>query len=146
MINEGLIHIEGKLSGFSEFESMLDDLPTRVVNRVLQQATTGAMREAEPAMIDAVPEHKDKQSAASQQYGDARSNIKVEALKNVHKGQKGARITTGNAFWLYFYEIGTRHQPARPFFANTFRSLIDTVLSYLADKIGEGIERQAIEK
>ena len=68
------------------------------------------------------------------------TNLKIETKKNVTSTQKGAVISTGNAFWAWFYEFGSRHQPARPWFRPAFAASVDQVLAALKDRLGNGIE------
>lgn len=133
----------GKVSGFKEFSALLKELPRNVENRVLQDATNKAMRAALPQMKAAAPVHKEDRSSASKQYGTLKQNIRVSRLKRVRKGQKGTRIHTGNAFWGFIYEMGSRYQPARPFFAPAFRAMQTTIINVLGVEIGKGIEREA---
>lgn len=133
----------GDLKGFDEFDKKLRELPTKVENRVLQKSVSSAMRSIRSDMVQAAPKHIDERSPASKAYGTIKQNIKVKRLRRVRKGQKGARIDTGKAFWAVFYELGTRHQRARPFFAPTFRRLTDRILRVLGEELGKGIENEA---
>ena len=134
---------ETKLHGFEEFDRLLKDLGPRVGNRVLQGAVTGAIREGAKEIRKVAPQHLDKQSPASKKYGPLRKNIKVKRLRRVRPGEKAARVDTGNAFWGVMYELGTRHQPARPWFANAFRKARENIIKNLADRLKKGIEKEA---
>lgn len=137
------MRLDHKFKGFNEFEKLLKELPRNVENKVLQTAVTGTLREIKPEMKAAAPRHMDEQSPASKKFGSTRQNIRVFRLKRVPKGQKAARIDTGNAFWSLIYELGSRFQPARPWFAPTFRKCQERMLDILGRKIGEGIEKEA---
>lgn len=135
-----------KTSGFNELDRLLSELPQRVENRVLQKAVTGALREEKKNFQSAAPRDEDGQSAASKLYGRGYKNIKISRIKRLKKGMRGARITTGNAFWLLIYELGSKYQPARPWFAPTFRGAAERIIASLSRKIGEGITKEALRK
>lgn len=134
--------LHSNLRGFEDMDKALAALPQRVENKVMQRAVTRALRPARQAIREETP-IGDTRSPASKEYGRARSNIRLHRLRKVKKGSKGARITTGRAFWLMFYELGTRYQPARPFFARAFKRMQEAILKDLAKELGEGIEREA---
>ena len=138
--------VSGTLTGFNDFEKLLKELPTRVQKKILQKSVTGAMREIRTDMRNAAPRDENGQSQASKEYGRLRKNIKVVKLKKTKPGEKGARITTGNAYWGYFYELGTRFQPARPWFRTQFASVQGKALKKLGELIGDGIEQEARKK
>lgn len=132
-----------KLEGFNEFDKLLKELPRSVENKVLQNATLKAMRSALPDVKAAAPRHTGEQSDASKKYGTLRKNIRVIRLRRVAKGQKGARIDTGNAFWGFILELGSRFIPAMPWFAPAVRKSNGKILDTLGKEIGLGIEREA---
>lgn len=133
--------IEYKTEGFTELEAMLRALPQNVENRVLQNATIGAMRSIRKDMQAAAPV-SERQSIASQTYGRLKFNIGAERKRKRRRGSRGAAITTGDAFWAYFLEKGTRYMPAQPFFRRAFESLIPKVLDDLRIRLQKGIEKE----
>lgn len=134
----------GTISGFDELERKLRDLPQSVENRVLQRAVTTAMKEGLVAVRQAAPVHRAFQSAASKKYGTLKKNLRVRNSKRDRKkGQRGAFLSTGQAFWGFFSEFGTRNQPARPWFAPAFRRSSGRIIKVLGDILGAGIEREA---
>lgn len=137
------IKIEAELSGFDEFDNLLKKLPERVEKRVLQKSVNKALRSSQKAFKAAAPRHTGEQSPASKEYGTGRKNIKVKKLRRVRKGQKAARLDTGNAFWLYIYEKGSRYQPARPWFLQAFQKSREAILNVLRDELGKNIESEA---
>ena len=132
-------------TGFNEFDKLLKELPKRVENKVLQAAVTGALRDERKNFVAAAPRAEEGQSAASKTYGRGYKNIKIVRIRRLKKGMRGARITTGNAFWLLIYEIGSRFQPARPWFLPTFRAAVERIIGSLGKRIGEGIKREALK-
>ncbi len=133
------------LKGFEGLEASLRELGPEVGNTVVQSAVTSAARVGAKEVKAATPEHTGPVSPSSAKYGTAKQNVKVKRLKRVPPGTRGARIDTGNAFWTVFFDRGTRHQPARPYFANAFQRASDAMLSVLGKKLGQGIEKAAIK-
>lgn len=129
--------------GFTEFGKLLNQLPAHTENRILQTATREALREQLPSIKAAAPRHSGERSQASKQYGTLLSNIRVARLRRVKKGEKGARVSTGRAFWGFIYEMGSRYQPARPWFTPAFTRAENEMVKSLAKKIGDGIEKFA---
>ena len=137
------MNLSHRFNGFDQFSKLLRELPQNVENKIVQGAVTAAMREGRKAVRAAAPVYMDKQSLASKLYGTTKKNIRVVRLKRVQRGQKGARIDTGNAFWSLFYQLGTRYQPARPWFDVAFRAAQGSIVKVLIDQIGAGIEKEA---
>ncbi len=134
----------GKLEGFSDFDKLLRQLPQRIENNVIQGAATGALRIGAKAVKSRAPVHLEFQSAASKKYGPLKVNIKVKQSKrDRQKGQRGAYITTGDAFWGYIYEKGSRYQTARPWFLPAFTGAVPAMLKEVAKRLGDGIIREA---
>jgi HK97 gp10 family phage protein len=132
---------EGKLEGFDALRKILKELPANVEKRVAQRAALASLRETKAEFVAAAPKSNER-SQASLEYGQLHKNIKISRKKRVDKGQKGAVIHTGNAFWGYIYEKGSRYQPARPWFLPTFTKVREKILSSLSTKIGEGIIKE----
>lgn len=131
-----------RLDGFKELDRLLHDLPPNVQNKVLQSAVTGAIGEGKKEIINAAPVGIDP-SPASRQYGPLKANIRVARVRSPNPGQRGASVSTGNAFWGAFYELGTRHQPARPWFGQAFARATSKMLDELKKRLGDGIEKEA---
>lgn len=138
--------VKGDLTGFEEFERLLNELPLSVEKKVLQNAVNKSLREIRKDIAAAAPVDENGQSAASKEYGRLSKNIRVQKLKQVRRGEKGARIHTNNSFWGFLYEFGTKYQPARPWFLPKFTSLEERILSNLGKELGKGIEEQAGKK
>jgi len=132
-----------KLSGFNELDKLLTQLPRGVENKIMQNAVTKAMRSALPDVRAAAPRHTGEQSPDSKKYGPLRKNLRVIRLRRVNKGQKGARIDTGNAFWGLILELGSRYIPASPWFGPAFRKANTKIIKTLGDELGKGIEAEA---
>lgn len=134
----------GSLDGFEGLEANLKALPTRVENRVLQGAVIEALKPTRDRIRKAAPKSRDgDRSPSSKLYGRLSQNIRIMRLKKVNKGQKGARIHTGRAFWGMMLELGTRYIAAKPWFSPVFRQDVDAIIGRLGRALGAGIEREA---
>lgn len=134
----------GKVEGFEQFGRMLNELPKTVENSILQQATRETLKDVVlKPLKNAAPRHQADRSPASKQYGTLLSNIRVTNLKSKRRGERGAVVHTGNAFWGFILEKGSRYIQAKPWFLPTFNSRQSEMIQTLGEKIGTGIEREA---
>lgn len=137
------MRFEMKLEGTRELDSLLARLPERLEKRVMQNAVSGAARVAARDIRKAAPRGEPPRSAASERYKPLHKNIRVRAIRGIKApGVKGARISTGDAFWGLFYELGTRFQPARPWFGPAFDGARNKALSELIVRIRKGVHKE----
>ena len=131
------------LHGFDAFDRLLNKLSENVEHKVLQSAASAGARVLAKEIKTRAPEGKGKQSSASKTYGYLKSNIIVQVLRRKkRKGIRGSRVNTGDAFWSWFLEFGTRYMPARPF----IRPAVDAKQNEAVEKmrviLSRGIERE----
>ncbi len=138
--------IQIKMTGAAELATKLREMPAKLERQALQEATLEAMREVLPEMRDAVPQDEYERSAASIKYGTTRENLQAVKMTNPGRNKKGARIDTKDAFWQWYYNFGSRHQPARPWFAQRFRDISQKVIDKFTADIGKAIEELWAEK
>lgn len=132
------------VNGFGEAALLLKELPSRVENRVLQQATTKAARVIAREVRASAPKGKGEQSPSSQKYGRLSRNIGVQALRKAkRRGQRGSRVWTKNAFWALFLEFGTKFIQPRPWFRPAVDRSKDKATEVLAEELAIGIDREA---
>jgi HK97 gp10 family phage protein len=131
-----------RTGGFEEARRLLRQLPQNIEQRVVQGATLAGARELRKAVRAAAPMGKEP-SEASAQYGRLKQNIRVIRLKRVPRGSKGARVWTFHAFWGYFLEFGTKHQPARPWLEPAIASAQSAAFDKMRQALVLGIEREA---
>jgi hypothetical protein len=95
---------------------VLKQLPDRIAQRVLQNATAAGARVVLKVGKQKAPKHEGRQSPASARYGTIVENLAVQNMASL-KGTTGARLAGLDPERLLgeFYELGTAHQPARPF-------------------------------
>jgi HK97 gp10 family phage protein len=135
--------VDIKVGGLERLDRVLRQLPVRIERRVLQSAVTSAVRVGRAAIKRSAPKGRDVSSVQKKYgYGKLNKELRVIRLKRTKKNEKMARVDTGKAFWALFYEKGTRHQPARPFFAKAFEGAEGKMIQKLSERIKEGIERE----
>lgn len=139
------MRVKGEIKGGKEAAKLLDELPEKITNRVIQAAVMGAAREGAKGIRASAPTAKEP-SDASKKYGPLRKNIRVSRLKPRGRNERGAKIHTGNAFWGFIYEIGSRFQPARPWFKPRFESDRQKILGRLVELIKSGFDREVKRK
>lgn len=135
-----------KLTGAAELAKKLREMPIKLEKQSLQVSVLKALDEVLPEMIQAVPEHANEYSTNSKKYGTTKQNLRVVKIRQTGRNMKGARIDSGNAFWQIWYNLGSRHQPARPWFASKFRSLAQKIIDAFSQDVGQEIERLWAEK
>lgn len=133
------------VSGFKEANQVLKGLEDAMRDRVLQQATfagAGVIRDEVKANAPRGGTGK-KRSPKSKQFGRLRLNLKIRPMTKMPPNVKGALIVTGKSFWGLFYERGTAHQPARPFFRPAFDRMKDAALAKVGAALFKAIDREA---
>jgi len=135
-----------EFDGLKELGKLLKDLPPNVERRVLQKATNKAMDAALPIFIHAAPiERDDERSENSKKYGSLRSNIKRATGKTKRKTARSSVIHTGDSFWGYILEVGTRFGVRKEWFLPAFKRANELLLSVLKNEIGAGITKEAMK-
>lgn len=140
-----------EFKGGKEFESMLAALPDRVANRVGSAAAAAAARVSRRFIRDAAPVDADApRSVNSQKYGTLKSNIKVKRDRYPDKNTRSYIVSTGDAFWGYILEKGSRYIAANPWFSRAFESSQSGALAKMSEtlskRLGKEAEKLAKEK
>lgn len=135
--------IKFDLQGFEEADKALRELPEQLQKFALQDATRTAIREARKEIKAAAPRGRGVTSVQKKYgYKKLKNSLRVKNLRRIKKAQAGARVDTGTAFWAYFYEKGTRNQPARPFFQPAFERSKGRVMKKLSEVLFKNIDKQ----
>jgi HK97 gp10 family phage protein len=132
-----------RVEGLSEINQVLKQLPERVQKNTLQRSVNAGGRVILKAVKAKAPRHEGKQSPASKRYGTLFKNLRMRAMSKLRAGARGVRIFTGDAFWSRFFELGTSHQPARPFMRPAFDESAGEAVGKMRDTLAEGVEREA---
>lgn len=135
--------LKHRLSGFEEADKVFKQLPLVVSDRVLRDATLSGARVWRQAIKANAPTHTGEQSPMSKQYGTIRRNLRAFSLRRLKRAQKGARVDTGDAFWGWFLERGTRHIAAKPWFLPAAKAALDAVLNKMSQRISERLPKEA---
>lgn len=130
-----------KLQGFKELDDALAKLPNRVAGKTLQRSVNAAMREGKKAVKKAAP-IAEQRSPQSLKYGRLSENIKSGRARANKKSEKVAYVSTGDAFWGWFLERGTRFMAANPWFMPAFESVQSKILDVLKEKLAMNIDRE----
>lgn len=56
------------------------------------------------------------------------------------------RVGSGDAYWGYFLEVGTRNMPARPWMRPTFDAAAPSLVATIEQDLRRRIEQAAAEK
>lgn len=154
-----------KVSGTKELDRVLRDLPKQNARRAVNGAVRSAAAVIRREIVQRAP---DGANAPHPRYGELKKNIRVTVEKTGTALR--AIVHTGSAFWARFIEFGTavrvvrtrrpgkrqilsdgqtffgREVPpmrARPFFRPAFDAKAQEAVDRLAERLGEGIEREA---
>lgn len=134
---------ESRVSGLAEARSALKRLPPNVQRRVLRAAVRAGATVLRKEVRARAPVG-DEQSEYSKRYGTTRKNIRIIRLKRGIPADAAAfRVDTGDAMQAYWYEYGTRHQPARPFFRPAVDQAWQRAVNAMKERLAAGIEREA---
>lgn len=129
-----------RLRGVEELQAVLRRLPQRMQDRVYDGAVRGGAQAFRRAVRARTPVGADEPHP---KYGRGRANIRATRDRERPRHSPRYIVHTGRAFWLMFYEFGTRHQPARPFFRPAFDESPQAVLKGMTRALGAGLAREA---
>lgn len=131
-----------EVKGFKELNDKLLSLSDDLNRKVLQKAVSSVLREFARELKTIAPTHEAGNiSQYSKQYGSLKKNIRAGKAKAKKTG-KGAFVGTGNAFWGFFLEHGTRKMAAKPWFKPLWDSKINKMLEAVKEKIRIGLENE----
>lgn len=129
------------MTGGRELDAMLKSLGTSVATKIGVDAVRAGSEALQQAWQRAAP--YDPNPKRDRIYGHLRENIKVRRQGTTNPNVVAFRVTTGDAFWAYFYEFGTAKQAPRPIFRATVEGMRDSLISIQADSLRKGIEAAA---
>jgi len=143
------------LDGAAELDAQLAQLATAVATQIGERAVRAAADVIADAWITAAPYRPISQPTvtfgkarerSAQKYGHLRDNIKVQQVQSRKDTAVVFRVTTGRAFWAFFYEFGTVHQRARPTFRPAAEASVEHAFRVQADVLRAGIADAATGK
>lgn len=135
----GRMTVTIKFNNFDHFGKELSKLSQRVENKHLQKATKKALSVAKRTVEDAAPRGEGRRSEISSKFGPLHTNIVVQRKRKPGKNRKGSRLTTKDAPQGAWYELGTKRQPARPWFVPAVLSKQSQISKELALSLTKGI-------
>jgi HK97 gp10 family phage protein len=127
-----------QIDGAAELDAKLARLGQEVATDIGVDAVNAAARALADHWVAIAPFDPNRDPA--RKYGHLRDEIRVrrEGTDNVH--QIAFRVSTGNAFWGYFYEFGTVRQPPRPIFRSATEGMKDELVTIQIQRLRAGIE------
>lgn len=142
--------IELRLDGIEETVAMFDLLANRMQNQIVRDAADKAIQIVLPAAQATCPVYSGPDPNV--EPGALRDSIHIERL---HKsGWQGACVSTGSftttgkyteytghTFYGAFQELGTRHQPARPFLRPALDENTTAIIEAMTRAIADAIEQ-----
>lgn len=127
-----------QIDGAAELDAKLAKLGQDVATDIgvdAVQASAEALRETWISVAPFDPNHDPERP-----YGHLREEIKVRREGTDNANVIAFRVTTGRAFWGYFYEFGRDGQPPRPTFRPATESMKDELVSIQINRLRGGIE------
>ena len=134
-----------ELQNAKEFVNMLRELPDSIDRQVISQAVRSGARELAKGIAAKAPSGEGEQSPKSREYGRLRDNIEHYLLRRRRKNTRAAIVSTGDAFWGFIYEFGSRRQPARPWWDSAVSSATpeaqDAMALYALSKLEQVVDK-----
>ena len=122
-----------KIKGFEELEQKLKALEPKLSKKILRSALKQVGNDLLAEVIEKAPSKSGALIASLSSkvsIGKNKVAVKVGSDSGDFQGQ----------FYAAFYELGTRHQPARPFLRPALQQNDANIIQDVADKIKEGLE------
>lgn len=145
------------LQGFDKLAKTLDDLPNDVARRFAQTAARAASRDFRKKAMVKVPRGKQPSRKSRRtkgtkgkpgkreffDFGRWHDNLKITRARDEEdRNTVAMRVTSGDAFWSWFYEKGTVDQPARPVITPLFFAETDNMIDAMRDSLERSIIRR----
>lgn len=137
------------IPGLAELDALLSQLGTAVATGIVSdgiEASAVLLRDAWTKGAPFDPNSRAKTWTTKdgmvhrRDYGHLNQNIRVGSVRPRKEHAVVFKVTTGNAFWGYFREIGTVNQRARPWARPIVEQLKGTFVTVQVDVIRAGIE------
>ena len=143
------MRVDIKTEGFKELDNALAKLPYEIGVKVLQNAVSSAILPAYKVIFASAPVgeiiNRNPESKAGKiklKYGTLRKNIKKRKSRTYADNSKSSYVSTGDAFWGFFLENGTRYIAATHWFSRAFESAKDAMIGKLKNDLARGIDKK----
>lgn len=127
-----------QIEGAAELDRKLARLGQEVATEIGVEALSASARALAERWISVAP--YDPARSPDRKYGHLRDEITVRREGTDSANQIAYRVSTGDAFWGYFYEFGTVKQRANPIFRVTTDGMKDELVNIQIDQLRAGIE------
>jgi HK97 gp10 family phage protein len=127
-----------QIEGAAELDAKLARLGQEVATDIGVDAVSASARflaERWKAIAPVDPNRK-----PGRKYGHLRDEISFRREGTDNPNVVAFRVTTGDAFWGYFYEFGTVKQPPRPIFRAETEGMKDELVNIQIQRLRAGIE------
>lgn len=128
-----------KLEGAAALDAQLKALGEKVATDIGRDAVIASAELLRDAWAKGAP-YDPQQRGAAAKYGHARDNMRIGPVRNQKINTIVYKVTTGDAFWLHFYEYGSLKQQARPTFRPINERMRPALIEAQIAKLNEGIE------
>jgi HK97 gp10 family phage protein len=127
-----------QIDGAAELDAKLARLGQEVATDIGVDAMNAAARALADHWVAIAP--YDPSRNPERKYGHLKDEITVRREGTDNANQIAFRVSTGDAFWGYFYEFGTVKQPPRPIFRSVTEGMKDELVSIQVQRLRSGIE------
>jgi HK97 gp10 family phage protein len=127
-----------QIDGAQELDAKLARLGQDVATDIGVDAVNAAARALADRWAAIAP--YDPNRNPDRKYGHLKDEIRVRREGTDNANQIAFRVSTGDAFWGYFYEFGTVKQPPRPIFRSETEGMKDELVNIQIQRLRSGIE------
>lgn len=136
------------LEGAAELIKKLDALPDKIADRALSGGLTAGARVGRNEVRKVAPILKleNVRGAGTHEPGLLLRSINARKVKKDNKNQlRSGIIMLGAAFYWYWQEFGSSHQPARPFIRPAIESAKERMAQGVIDYTRQRVDKIAAE-
>jgi len=124
-----------KLEGFAETDRFFQEAPKRVRSRILQAIVNSGASVIRKRVRAEAPKSSGDQSPASKRYGSLRSNINNRVWRGLsNPNVKGVSVNTGNAFWGYILQYGSRYITGTGWFSKAVEKAVPQAVATMESR------------
>lgn len=127
-----------QIEGAAELDQKLARLGQEVATDIGVDALNAASQALAERWVSIAP--YDPNRSPDRKYGHLRDEIRVRREGTDNVNQIAFRVSTGNAFWGYFYEFGTVKQAPNPIFRSATEAMKDELVTIQIQRLRSGIE------
>jgi len=131
------------VKGLKELDTQLRQLDGKVATRIGRKAVRDPANLLRTVLSLTAPYRTGRRLKGGQDWGHLRDNLKVVSVKARKRGLILYRVSTGDAFWGNFLELGTVAMSPRPWMRPQVDALTPEIVTMQIDTLRLGITREA---